>query len=1028
MFVAANSSDNYPGKLSYVGPLITSNASVLVPYTGTMLEQIGGSAWIGVAVQDSSGVLSAPSTPIQVIRAPAVTEPWANAEWISATNDVPATDCACYATGGLPLFRTEFVAPAPPTALSVARATLFHAGLGLHEVYVDGKRVGAAPDAVQVPGGSQFGVAFGSAGACVGDEVLSPPWTNYTARTVYAAQDVTGLLDNVTAQHALAIVLGRGMWDPYPMKFFGAFNFREVLPVGPPMTKAWLHLLYSDGSTQEVVTSSNDAVQAWRTTPGPIVKNNVYIGEVYDGRLSSALTGWTYPGYAPPVPSAWVPALAATRGADITRLQLARAPPARITRAYTPVTISQPYGPSLPDTYVLSFPQNMAGWLSIAGVKGPAGTAINLTFAEVLQADGSGQIDTVTNLAGSIGRWNSSSWGDCAPVPAVQVDTWILAGDGAGEAYTPKFTWHAFQYVRIDNWPTATQGAPQASQFHALQAHVDVPVAAEAAGLPPGTPTFLDWTSAGPAGAPGNGFSGADNSAIDSLVEQSFRSNWAGGIQSDCPGRERLGYGGDMSDSAEAAMYQFGPEAGAFYGKRVEDYSDAQSPAGGFPETAPYVGIKTCDTFGDGTGPLQWGAAHSVVQLLVYKWYGDVQLLAKNLPASRAWITHLAAAATDAGLLTNGLCDFTQPASACQCEGIDATVMGTAFFYQQCQAYGDICSILGLDDEAGMWYGRAEGVRQAWRATFLAANATVLGGSLTTPVTPTAWQDVLSTPPTLPATQDEQLWGLGTGVLDDGSNPALVANATLPVLAAFAANGSAAYVGSFGTSYWYGGAGVDAAGYRYGRDSVTQAPSVVNAVYASLAQKEYPGYGFMLAQNATTLYEHWDNAWGRASFNHAWLGSVSTFLRGYEGGVRPLPGAPLPAQAAWGSVLIRPYTPSFPASGPLPWANVTVATVRGPICTSWWFAQSPSIASPGTRVLRSLSLQAHLPANIDATLALQLPSASLVSSGAVSLHNEDCPALGTQPAGVIDRQEWTGVWRLGAHAACTVRVEWVDTA
>jgi alpha-L-rhamnosidase len=59
-------------------------------------------------------------------------------------------------------------------------------------------------------------------------------------------------------------------------------------------------------------------------------------------------------------------------------------------------------------------------------------------------------------------------------------------------------------------------------------------------------------------------------------------------LQSDCPHRERLGYGGDALMTGESFIYNF--DMAAFYGKRVRDYADAQRSNGGFTETAPYVG------------------------------------------------------------------------------------------------------------------------------------------------------------------------------------------------------------------------------------------------------------------------------------------------------------------------------------------------------------------------------------------------------------------------------------------------------
>jgi hypothetical protein len=37
--------------------------------------------------------------------------------------------------------------------------------------------------------------------------------------------------------------------------------------------------------------------------------------------------------------------------------------------------------------------------------------------------------------------------------------------------------------------------------------------------------------------------------------------------------------------------------------------------------------------------------------------------------------------------------------------------------------------------------------------------------------------------------------------------------------------------------------------------------TLTDLLYGTLAHTSYPGYGFMLASGATSLYEHWDTLW-----------------------------------------------------------------------------------------------------------------------------------------------------------------------
>ena len=74
-------------------------------------------------------------------------------------------------------------------------------------------------------------------------------------------------------------------------------------------------------------------------------------------------------------------------------------------------------------------------------------------------------------------------------------------------------------------------------------------------------------------------------------------------MQSDCPHRERLGYGGDALMSGEALLFNF--DMAPFLRKRVLDFLDAQRANGGFTETAPFVGIADAGLGGD-SGPIGW--------------------------------------------------------------------------------------------------------------------------------------------------------------------------------------------------------------------------------------------------------------------------------------------------------------------------------------------------------------------------------------------------------------------------------------
>lgn len=255
--------------------------------------------------------------------------------------------------------------------------------------------------------------------------------------------------------------------------------------------------------------------------------------------------------------------------------------------------------------------------------------------------------------------------------------------------YRPTFTFHVVRYMEITMELPEGRDLPDLAWFRGYPVNVDMPRTNETAAYSgpsfevQGQPLF---------------------NAIDQLSYGSFLSNWAQGIQSDCPGRERLGYGGDMMTSAEAAMYLF--DAHMFYRKRVQDYADARRPNGGLPETSPFIGIETCD-LGEGAGPMQWGSGMLFTAYQLYVHYNDTDTFVTYRAVARQWLDLLRSSAEPSRasvlgngsyILHNGLPGFNE---AGDCTGVLATVMGTAFFHQQVgrSVQRDTLSRRGLADD-----------------------------------------------------------------------------------------------------------------------------------------------------------------------------------------------------------------------------------------------------------------------------------------------------------------------------------------
>lgn len=230
-------------------------------------------------------------------------------------------------------FRKEFT-----TTKQIKQATAYVMGLGLYELYIDGKKIG--------------------------DQVLAPVPTDYTKNIKYNVLDVTKSLS--AGKHALGVILGNGRFyamrqaKPYKVKTFGF-----------PKLQMQLMLTYTDGSTEVIKTDDS-----WKgTTEGPITANNEYDGESYDARKE--LTGWANPDFDD---KTWMKvAFVQEPGGNYE----AQSEGMKVMQDIAPVSIVK----KSEGKYILDFGQNFSGWVKMT-VAGTRGTAVTLRFAESLTEDG----------------------------------------------------------------------------------------------------------------------------------------------------------------------------------------------------------------------------------------------------------------------------------------------------------------------------------------------------------------------------------------------------------------------------------------------------------------------------------------------------------------------------------------------------------------------------------------------------------------------------------------------------------------
>jgi alpha-L-rhamnosidase len=461
-------------------------------------------------------------------------------------------------------YRKEFRAAKP-----VKRATIYATALGVYELYLNGRRVG--------------------------DAYFAPGWTDYHQRACYWTYDVTPLIER--GDNALGAWLADGWYSGY--LGFGLLTGIGTEKIGrytygkTPALMAQLEIEYADGSRDTIVTD-----RTWKTTgEGPIREADFLMGECYDARREQA--GWTQPGfddrgweaailarengpqpatfyeYRNPEPPDGKPKIEG-RPVDLgfqrpPKLEAFPGLPVRRTQEIKPIAITMPtHG-----VYIFNLGQNIAGTIRLK-VRGPAGTTLTLRYGEMLHPDGRLMTENLRK--------------------ARAIDRYVLRGDRNGETYTPRFTFHGFQYVELSGFP----GRPGRDAVTGIVLHSDVPLA--------------------------GGFECSDP-VINRLYKNivwTQRANFID-LPTDCPQRdERFGWTGDAQMFIRAATYN--ADVAAFYTKWLRELMESQRPSGTFPGYAPFPFQHGWD-FGTA-----WCDAGVICPWTIWQVYGDTRIIERCWP------------------------------------------------------------------------------------------------------------------------------------------------------------------------------------------------------------------------------------------------------------------------------------------------------------------------------------------------------------------------------------------------------------
>ena len=464
----------------------------------------------------------------------------------------------------------------------VSRALWMTTGLGVYELYVNGKPVG--------------------------DEILKPGFTHPEKTRLSFTYDVTGLFDTASgAENVLSAQVTPGWWAD-----------KIVTPAGHDgmigrkcAFRGVLALYYSDGSTRLYGTDTDN----WKAgIAGPVTHAAIYDGEEYDARIAPGFETLEKLG-VPEINTEFHGDIFPSDGAEIYfRHDLALSPVKTYVwqgvdgedeNHFGRVVLKREYGAGEPivvnpgENLVVDFGQNCSA-VPVFVFNAAEGTELNCVTAELLN-DGNGSKERgMDGPEGSVHRQNLR-----IPDTGMKLK-YTFANSPEDVCYTPRYTFFGYRYVSISVTDKVVIKSIKSLPVTSISRNMEI------------------------------GKIETGNELVNKLISNTIwgqRSNYLS-VPTDCPQRnERLGWTADTQVFTETGS--FFANTTSFFHKWMRDLIDSQGEKGGFPGVAPL------SQYGNEMTRLGWSDAGIIVPWSIWKQFGDTEIVEQSWKSMEKYMNHI---------------------------------------------------------------------------------------------------------------------------------------------------------------------------------------------------------------------------------------------------------------------------------------------------------------------------------------------------------------------------------------------------
>ncbi len=507
---------------------------------------------------------------------------WNASIWISAANAPVVTGKIDDHKNGRAADGASWFVSTLKNEQKVVSAKWMTAGLGVYELYVNGK--------------------------VIGKEILKPGFTHYAKTKRSFTYDITdAFVTKANGENMLSVQVTPGWWGDKiitPSGHDGMIGkkcaFRGVV-----------ELTFADGTKKLYGTD----LENWKAgISGPVKHAAIFDGEEYDAR--------ELPGYltvdklsTPEENTEFTGEILPSDGAEIyLRDDIALDPVKAYTwkevegakeEEYGKVVIANEFtnGTEMTikpgETLVVDFGQNAAA-VPCFVFKATEGTVMTCLPGELLNDGNGAKSRGMDGPEGSVHRTNLR-----IPDTGIRID-YTFAGGNKYVTYYPHCTFFGYRFISV----TATNEVQ-------IKSVKSIPVTSIADNLEIGTIT-------------------TGNDLVNKLISNTMwgqKSNYLS-VPTDCPQRnERLGWTADTQVFTETGT--FFANTDKFFHKWMRDMRDSQNELGGFPGVAPLA------QYGSEKMRLGWADAGIIVPWTIWKQFGDNQIIEENWDAMNLFMNHI---------------------------------------------------------------------------------------------------------------------------------------------------------------------------------------------------------------------------------------------------------------------------------------------------------------------------------------------------------------------------------------------------